>query len=151
MAIEWHEHGESSKDGQWAIQTERLHHEPIWRYFMDMPAEVRQYCEDSFRLVEYRPRQASMSPGDARPGGAPPGDRGQPDQEAAVEAMRVSPSVVAFSVMWRWQYSHEGLGWTDGSVAYSSPAEARRDRAARIEGMKRRLVRRTVIEEVERS
>ena len=106
MAIEWHEHGESSKDGQWAIQTERLHHEPI--------------C-------------------------------GQPDQEAAVEAMRVSPSVVAFSVMWRWQYSHEGLGWTDGSVAYSSPAEARRDRAARIEGMKRRLVRRTVIEEVERS
>lgn len=47
MAIEWHEHGESSKDGQWAIQTERLHHEPIWRYFMDMPAEVRQYCEDN--------------------------------------------------------------------------------------------------------
>ncbi len=44
--IEW-KNDEVSKDGQWAIQTERLHHEPIWRYFMTMPPEVRTYIDDN--------------------------------------------------------------------------------------------------------
>lgn len=43
--IEW-KNDEVSVDGQWAIQTERLNHEPVWRYFMTMPPEVRQYVDD---------------------------------------------------------------------------------------------------------
>lgn len=63
--------------------------------------------------------------------------------------MRVSPSVVAYRVTWHWQYSHEGLGWADGSTTYATPHQARRDPSAKHDGMKRRLVRRTVVEEVE--